>query len=110
MTCMSGSWGNVWSAAHWEVALHTGVATGVLAVLLSFTPVERMYRNRYGAALMVAFLTVLGDSFTHRATLGWINLESFSTGATAGLLAFSGSFVLEDRCRRPRQAWKRVFG
>jgi hypothetical protein len=110
MTCMPGSWGNVLSPAHWEIALRTGVATGLLAVLLSFTPVERLFRHRYGAAFMVGCLTVLGDSFSHPGHYATAYGEAIATGITSGLLALLGSYLLEDRARRLRAAWKRLFG
>src|SRR5689334_4754790 len=53
MMCMPGSLSNVWSAVHWTIALRTGLVTGVVALLLSFTPVKRLYSNRYGNALVV---------------------------------------------------------
>ena len=45
---MPGSLGNLLSAVHWSTALKTGLVTGVVALLLSFTPVARLYPNRYG--------------------------------------------------------------
>ena len=110
LTCMPGSVVNVWSAAHWELALRTGVATGVLALLLSFTPAARLYRNRYGNALMVGCLTVLGDSFSHPNHYGPPHAEAVVTGVISGSLALLGSYLLENRARRIRSAWVRLFG
>jgi hypothetical protein len=110
LACMPGSLANVWSPAHWELALRTGVATGVLAVLLSFTPVARLYRNRYGNALMVGCLTVLGDSYSHPNHYGVAYAEAIVTGVVSGSLALLGSYLLENRARRIRSAWTRLFG
>ena len=110
LTCMPGSVVNVWSAAHWELALRTGVATGVLALLLSFTPAARLYRNRYGNALMVGCLTVLGDSFSHPNHYGPPHAEAVVTGVVSASLALLGSYLLENRARRIRSAWVRLFG
>ena len=110
MTCMPGSLASVWSAAHWELALRTGVATGVLALLLSFTPLARLYGNRYGNALMVGCLTVLGDSYSHPDHYGWPHAEAIVTGLISGSLALLGSYLLENRARRIRSAWLRLFG
>ena len=110
LTCMPGSVINVWSAAHWELALRTGVATGVLALLLSFTPAARLYRNRYGNALMVGCLTVLGDSFSHPNHYGPPHAEAVVTGVVSASLALLGSYLLENRARRIRSAWVRLFG
>src|SRR5579864_7498802 len=57
MTCMPGSWGNIMSFAHWTIAFHTGLLTGLLAVLLTFTPAAKLYGHRYGNALIVGILT-----------------------------------------------------
>jgi hypothetical protein len=53
MMCMPGSLGNLWSATHWLTALQTGLVTGVAALLLSFTPVARLYGQRLGNAAIV---------------------------------------------------------
>ncbi|MGE5116200.1 MAG: hypothetical protein ACM3N6_06880 [Betaproteobacteria bacterium] len=110
ITCMPGGWGNLWSPLHWELALRTGLATGVLAVLLSFTPVARLYRHRWGNALMIGVLTALGDSWSHPNHYAFPHAEAVVTGAVSGALALLGSFLLEDRARRVRAAWVRLFG
>lgn len=110
MTCMPGSWGNVWSSVHWAIALQTGLATGVLAVLLTFTPAGRLYGNRYGNALVVGLLTALGDTFSHPNHYGHFHAEAFATGAVSGLLTLGGRYLFEDRARRLRAAWARIAG
>ena len=110
MACMPGGLSNVWSQVHWAIALQTGLATGVLALLLSFTPVLKLYKNRYGNALMVAGLTALGDAYTHPGRFDFAYGEAMLTGAISGLLALAGSFLFEDRARRVRAAWSRLFG
>jgi hypothetical protein len=110
MTCMPGSWSNFPSLAHWAVALHTGVATGILAVLLTFTPAAKLYGNRYGNALIVGFLTMLGDAYSHANHYGFVFAEPFITGVTSGLLALGASYLLEDRARRLRAAWAWMCG
>ena len=47
LTCMPGSLGNVWSLAHWRLALQTGLGTGILALLLSVTRLGRLFKIRY---------------------------------------------------------------
>lgn len=111
MSCMPGSWGNIWSAVHWEIALRTGVATGILAVLLTFTPAARLYSNRFGNALVVGSLTMLGDAYSHENHYGGIPYaEAIVTGMVSALLTLAGSYLLEDRARRLRLAWARVIG
>jgi hypothetical protein len=110
MTCMPGSLGNVWSIAHWTIAVQTGLATGALAVLLSFTPAARLYKSRYGNALVVGFLTALGDAYSHASDYGIPYAEAALTGAVSGLLTLAGSYLFDDRARRLRAAWARISG
>jgi hypothetical protein len=111
MTSMPGSLGNVWSLVHWTIALRTGLATGLLALLLSFTPAARLYRNRYGNALVMGGLTALGDAWSHPGHYGFFPYaEALLTGTVSGLLTLAGSYLFEDRARRLRAAWARLFG
>ena len=108
MSCMPGSWGNIASLAHWTIALQTGLATGILAVLLSFTPLGKLYRNRWGNALIVGCLTALGDAYSHANHYRIPYAEPILTGVTSGLLALVGAYLLEDRARRLRALWHRL--
>ena len=105
MMCMPGSIANVWSAVHWTIALRTGLVTGVLALLLSFTPVARLYSNRYGSALVVGSLTAFGDAYSHPSHYGFLHAEALLTGLVSAALALAGSYLLEDRGRRVRTLW-----
>jgi len=108
MSSMPGSWGNIASIAHWTIALHTGLATGLLALLISFSPLGRLYRNRFGNAAIVGCLTALGDAYSHPNHYGVAYAEPVVTGLIAGLLTLAGSYLFEDRARRLRAAWKRL--
>jgi len=110
MTCMPGSLLNLLSPPHWTLALRTGLFTGLLAVLLTFTPAARLYANRYGNALVVGLLTMVGDTFSHPGHYGIPHLEAVVTGIVSGLLALAGSYVFEDRARRIRALWARLRG
>ena len=110
LTCMPGNLANAFSPAHWAIALQTGLVTGILAVLLSFTPAARLFGNRYGNALVVGCLTAIGDAYAHPNHYGIAYAEAAVTGVVSGLLALAGSFLFEDRARRIRQAWARLFG
>ena len=105
MMCMPGSLGNLWSATHWLTALQTGLVTGVVALLLSFTPVARLYRHRLGNATIVGGLTAFGDAYAHPNHYGFFHAEALLTGAVSALLAVVASYLLEDRARRVRNAW-----
>ena len=108
MTCMPGSLTNVMSVAHWALALQTGLATGVLALVLSFTPIGRLYGNRWGNALLVGILTAIGDAWSHPGNFGFQYAEAIVTGLVSALLVLAGSFVFEDRARRVRAVWARL--
>jgi hypothetical protein len=116
MTAMPGSWEQIWNLLHWSIALKTGLMTAVLAVLLSFTPVARVYRQRLGNALAIGCLTAIGDTYSHlsqRPEAGVLALhwgEVFATGAISATLALAGSYVFEDRARRLRALWARLSG
>ena len=105
MMCMPGSLGNLLSGVHWMTALKTGLLTGVVALLLSLTPVARLYPNRYGNALIVGAVTALGDAYSHANHYGFLHAEALLTGAVSALLALLASYLLEDRGRRLRGAW-----
>jgi hypothetical protein len=108
MTCMPGSWGNVLSPVHWMTALQTGLVAGAIVLVLSFTPMRRVFRNRFGNAAIVAILTALADVFSHPDHYGDGYVEAVATGIVSGLLALAGSYLFEDRARRVRAAWKRL--
>ncbi len=108
MTCMPGSLGNILSLAHWQIALRTGLLTGVLVVVLSFTPLAKVFKNRYGNALIVGCLTALGDGLSHENHYRIPYGESIVTGVISGFLALVGTYLLEDRARRLRTVWARL--
>src|SRR5258707_13855653 len=99
MTCMPGSWGNVMSLAHWTIALQTGLFTGILAVLLTFTPAAKLYANRHGNALVVGFLTMLGDAYSHPNHYGIPFAQPVATVVLSGLPTLAGSYFFEYRTR-----------
>jgi hypothetical protein len=108
MTCMPGSWSNIMSAAHWTLAFKTGLFTGLLAVLLTFTPLAKLYSNRYGNAIVMGALTAIGDAYSHPSHYAFP--EALLTGTVSGLITLAASFLFEDRARRLRAVWKRVAG
>jgi hypothetical protein len=110
MTCMPGSWGSVMSLAHWTIAFRTGLFTGILAVLLTFTPAAKLYGNRYGNAVLVGLLTALGDAYSHPSHYRIPYIEHIVTGAVSGLFTLGASFLFENRALRIRKIWTRVFG
>ncbi len=111
LTCMPGGLLlNAASRIHWEIALRTGLATGALVLLLSFTRAARVFGSRWGNAAVVGVLTALGDAYSHESHYGAFHAETLLTGAVSAVLALVGSWVFEDRARRVRAWWRRVSG
>ncbi|WP_244815443.1 hypothetical protein [Caballeronia sp. Lep1P3] len=109
MTCMPGSLSQLTNLGHWTIALRTGLFTGLLAVLVTFTPARRLYTNRYGNALIVGVLTALGDAYSHAShyRIPWV--EHVLTGVVSGVLALIASYLFEDRAMRIRKLLGRLF-
>lgn len=111
MFCMTApSFANLISAAHWKLALQTGVGTGILALLLTLTAARKLFENRYGNALLMGGLTAIADAWSHPGRFGFEYGEALLTGLVSGLLVLASSYVLEDRARRVREAWARMRG
>ncbi len=108
MACMPGSVTNVLSAAHWEIALRTGLVTGVFVLLLTFTPALAIFRNRYLNAIMVGCLTALGDVFSHPNHYGMFHAEALLTGAVSALLALVSAYLIQHHGWRLRALWARL--
>lgn len=105
---MPGSLAKLSSLNHWEIALQTGLGTGILVLILTFTPVRTAFRFRLGNAVVVAALTMLGDAYSHSCHDGIRWSEVILTGLTAGLFALIANFVFEDKAKRLRWAWAAV--
>ena len=110
LTCMPGSLTRLSSLGHWEVALQTGLGTGVLVLVLTFTPARAALAHRFGNAGVVALLTMLGDAYSHSFHDGIRWGEVVLTGLMSGLLALAASFVLGENGRRLRTAWSVIRG
>ena len=111
MFCMTApTFANLASLVHWKIALQTGLGTGLLALVLTFTPIGRMFSHRYSNALLMGILTALADLWSHpgRFELDWG--EALLTGVVSGLIVLATSFVIEDRARRVRSAWAWMRG
>jgi hypothetical protein len=108
MTCMPGSLGALASLSHWAIALQTGLATGLLALALTFTPAVRLFANRWGNALAIAALTMVGDAWSHARHDDLRPAEVLATGLVSGVLALAAWHLLEDCGRRVRAAWARL--
>ena len=103
------SFAAVLSIPHWMVALQTGLGTGLLAVLMSFTPIVRLLANRYGNAFVMGVLTAIADAWSHPGRFvdaPW--LEAVLTGVVSGLIVLAVSYLIEDRGRRVRDVWSKI--
>ncbi|HTP45860.1 MAG TPA: hypothetical protein VMQ50_02930 [Casimicrobiaceae bacterium] len=111
MLCMTApSFANLVSAAHWRLALQTGVGTGILALLITLTPAGRLFARRYGNALLMGGLTAIADAWSHPGRFGFEYGEALLTGLVSGLLVLAASFVFEDDARRVRRVWAWMRG
>jgi hypothetical protein len=110
LTCMPGSLTQLTNLSHWEIALQTGLGTGSLVLVLTFLPSRAVFRHRYGNAIVVALLTMLGDAYSHRFHDGIRWKEVILTGFTSGLFALVASFLFQDRARRLRSLWSMLRG
>jgi len=111
MICMSApTFANVLSLPHWKIALQTGIGTGILALLLSFTPLGRMFAHRYSNAFLMGVLKAIADAWSHPGRFGVAYGEAVLTGLVSGVIVLLTSYVIEDRGRRVRDAWARVRG
>jgi hypothetical protein len=111
MLCMTApTFANLVSVPHWKIAFQTGIGTGLLALLLSFTPIGSMFTHRYGNAALMGLLTALADLWSHPGRFHFEYGEALLTGLVSGLLVLASSYVLEDRGRLVRHAWSRLRG
>lgn len=111
MICMSApTFANLVSLAHWKFALQTGLGTGLLAILLSLTPLGRLFSQRYGNALLMGILTAIADAWSHPGRFEVEYGEALLTGVVSGLIVLATSYLIEDRARRVREAWARMRG
>src|SRR5215467_6891406 len=111
MFCMTApTFANLISAPHWRLALQTGFATGILALLLTLTPAGRLFATRYGNAWLMGGLTAIADAWSHPGRFHFEYGEALLTGLVSGLLALAGSFLLEDDARRVRRVWAWLRG
>ena len=111
MLCMTApTFANLVSLPHWKIALQTGLGTGLLALVLTFTPIGRMFGHRYGNAVLMGLLTAIADLWSHPGRFELDYGEALLTGLVSGLIVLGTSFLIEDRARRVRTAWARMRG
>jgi hypothetical protein len=111
MVCMTApAFANVVSLAHWKIALQTGVGTGILALLLTFTPAGRLFSHRYSNALLMGVLTAVADYWSHPGRFEIAAGEALLTGLVSGVIVLATSILIEDRARRVRNAWAWMRG
>jgi len=107
MLCMTApTFANLVSLPHWKIALQTGIGTGLLALILTFTPIGRMFGEKYRNAPLMGILTALADMWSHpgRPEFKFDYGEALITGVVSGLIVLATSFLIEDRARRVRSA------
>ena len=111
MICMTApTFANVVSLPHWKIALQTGLGTGILVLLLTFTPLGKLFAHRYSNAIAMGVLTAFADAWSHPGRFGLEYGEAILTGVVSGLLVLATSYLIEDRGRRVREVWARIRG
>ena len=111
MVCMTAStFANLISLPHWKIALQTGLGTGLLALVLSFTPLGKLFGQRYGNAVLMGALTAIADAWSHPGRFEAAYGEALLTGVVSALIVYATSFLMDDRGRRVRAAWAWVRG
>jgi len=111
MLCMTApTFANLASVAHWKIALQTGIGTGLLALLLSFTPMGKMFAHRYGNAALMGSLTAVADLWSHPGRFDFDYGEALLTGLVSGVLVLATSYVLENRGRFVHHVWSKLRG
>lgn len=101
---------NLASLTHWKIALQTGLGTGLLALLLTFTPLGRLFVGRYSNAITMGVLTAAADLWSHAGRFENEFGEAILTGVVSGLIVLATSYLIEDRGRRVRTAWGKIRG
>ncbi|ARG97471.1 hypothetical protein [Legionella micdadei] len=79
---------------HWEIAICTGLGTGVISLLASYGDLVKFQTSRYGVAAIAFIGTTIADFISHGGT-SW--KESLVTGIGAALLSFFVSFTPLDK-------------
>jgi hypothetical protein len=111
MLCMTApTFANLASVVHWKIALQTGIGTGLLALLFSFTPMGKMFAHRYGNAVLMGVLTAIADLWSHPGRFHFEYGEALLTGLVSGLVVLATSYVVEHRGRLVRHVWSKLRG
>ena len=82
---------------HWQVALTTGSAVGLLGILLSFGKAKKIQSTRVGFALVAFVGTFAADLAIHPTHFGAFWTEALVTAIGASVLALASSYLPIDR-------------
>lgn len=78
---------------HWVKALQTGVGTGIIGVLFTFSSLVKIQTNRFGVATIAFLGTVISDYLSHPTHFGSEWTEALVTGLGAAGLCLLVSFT-----------------
>lgn len=84
----------VLSFHHWEIAIGTGLGTGLISLLASYGDLVKFQTSRYGVAAIAFVGTSIADFVSHG---GMSIKEALITGLGAALLSFFVSFTPLDK-------------
>ena len=99
MTAMTEGDLSAITLTHWQIALTTGTAVGVLGVLLSFGKAKKIQSTRLGFALVALVGTFVADLSIHPTHFGAFWTEALVTAIGASALAFVSSYLPIDRLK-----------
>lgn len=78
---------------HWQIALTTGSAVGILGVLMTFGPLRKVQKSRWGVAAIAFVGTVVADIAVHPTHFGFPLAEALVTGLGAAGLCLLVSYT-----------------
>ena len=82
---------------HWQIALSTGFAVGLLSVVLSFGKLSLIEATRWGIALIAFVGTTIADLLMHGTHFGAWWAEALVTGVGAAVLSLLVSYTPLNR-------------
>jgi hypothetical protein len=87
LTVMTGGDFKALTWEHWEIALVTGAAAGLIGVIVSIGPLLRYYGNRWFFALVAFAGTFAADLWSHPSHFGGPMAEALVTAAGAAFVS-----------------------
>ena len=89
------------SLHHWEVAVRTGLLTGVFGIVfLLFETSKKFIGDPFRLAVLTAIFTAISDLIIVPSHFGGVYGEAITTGMTAGLISFGWFYLEKSECSK----------